>query len=439
MGTERGSAESRRAAPVSYGDAPSDADAVNGKGVVSSRRSIASCRRTVACLGAALAFACAGSPGDGVGASSSPEREDVVVEPGGVAADPPAPDSRDREVRRAWSVMGTVLEVAVYGPDSTAAVAAARAARRAVDEVDSLMSSYRADSEVSRLADRAGGAPLPISAPTEEVLRAALEWGERSEGAFDITVAPVVDVWGFSREQGAIPGEASLDSAKLLVGRDGLHLGDPPGTARLARPGMRVDLGGIAKGFAVDRALAALAARGVVRAMVDLGGNVGVLGDAPGGGPWPIGIRHPRDGDGVGAILDVPAGGATATSGDYERFFEVDGVRYAHIVDPRTSRPARGVAAVTVLARDGLEADALSTTLYLLGPERGACLLREMPGTAALWFLDDGGYGGPLPARVAGSAAAAFRVPGESSNPSGVRTELGSMRAFERVRCNTEG
>ncbi|MEN8376708.1 MAG: FAD:protein FMN transferase, partial [Gemmatimonadota bacterium] len=186
------------------------------------------------------------------------------------------------EVRRAWPVMGTLLEVVAWHPDSAAAAAAIHSARAAVTAVDSLMSNYRADSELSLLNRRAGGAErTPVSEWTARVLAASLEWGEASGGAFDVTVGPVVDVWGFYRERGAIPAPATLDSATSLVGHRGIDYDAAGASARLTRPGMRLDLGAIAKGFAVDRALDALGAAGVAAAMVDLGGNVGVLGASP--------------------------------------------------------------------------------------------------------------------------------------------------------------
>jgi thiamine biosynthesis lipoprotein len=360
--------------------------------------------------------------------------------------DPPAAEAgsepRALDVRRAWPVMGTLLEVAADHDDPAAALAAVRSARAAVEAVDSLMSNYRPDSEISRLNASAGsGRPTAISQWTADVLHAALAWGDTSGGAFDVTIGPVVDAWGFYRERGAVPEDAVLDSVARLAGHGGLTL--EARAARLERAGMRVDLGAIAKGFAVDRALEALSRAGVARAMVDLGGNVAVLGNPPAGDAWPIGIRDPRHADRVAAVLRLPPGSATATSGDYERFFEVGGVRYAHIIDPRTNRPARGVAAVSVIAPSALEADVLSTTLYLLGPGRGACVLADRHGTAALWFLDDGGgnpaVGDDLPALVAGAAAAAFESAVESHRDSGVGRAERNPRAYPRARCDTEG
>jgi thiamine biosynthesis lipoprotein len=340
--------------------------------------------------------------------------------------------------------MGTLLEIRVAHADSAVAMRAVRAARAAVTAVDSLMSVYRPDSEISRLNGASGtGAPTAVSPWTARVLRAALAWGDTSGGAFDITVGPVVDAWGFYRELGAIPDEAALDSAARLTGLAGLRLDEPRGTALLARAGMRVDLGAIAKGFAVDRAMEALAGEGIARAMVDLGGNVAVRGAAPGGGGWPIGIRDPRDGEQIVAVLVLAPGSATATSGDYERFFEVDGVRYAHIIDPRTARPARGVASVSVVAPTALEADVLSTTLYLLGPEAGACLLSDRPGAAAVWVRDGaraGAVDAGLPTAVAaGPAADAFEPWVESRGDSGVGRAERNPGAFARARCDPEG
>jgi len=144
--------------------------------------------------------------------------------------------------------------------------------------------------------------------------------------------------------------------------------------------------------------------------MVDLGGNIGVLGVAPGGGDWPLGLRHPRDPDVPFAVIDAPAGSAVATSGDYERYFVHAGVRYAHIVDPRTGWPVQGVASVSVLAPDGTASDALSTTLFVLGVERGCDFIEREPGVAAIWVLSQGSDDDVLRAVVGGPEAGRIGV-----------------------------
>jgi thiamine biosynthesis lipoprotein len=157
---------------------------------------------------------------------------------------------------------------------------------------------------------------------------------------------------------------------------------------------MRLDFGAIAKGYAVDRAIAALRALGVERGKVDLGGNLRLVGAPPGAGGWRVGLRDPRSPDEVIAVVRMDSG-SVATSGDYERFFVQDGVRYSHIIDPRTGWPSRGVAGVSVIAPTGLLSDALSTALFVLGPDRG-CLLARAARVDALWVLDGGARDGAI-------------------------------------------
>ncbi|HUH13024.1 MAG TPA: FAD:protein FMN transferase [Longimicrobiales bacterium] len=297
-----------------------------------------------------------------------------------------------------WPIMGTFLEVRVWHADETRARTALDAAHGEVLRVDSLMSTYRPASELSRANRAAGtGRSTPLSPATAEVLAAALGYARLSDGALDVTVGPLVDVWGFYGEEGRLPPRPVLDSARALTGWRRLALSDSGDSVRLPRAGMRLDFGAIAKGYAVDRAVAALRVAGAERAMVDLGGNVGVLGAAPAGGAWRVGLRDPRNPSEALAVVAMEDG-AVATSGDYERFFVADGVRYAHIVDPRTGVPVRGTASVSVLAASALASDALSTALYVLGPAEGACLAAAQ-GVEALWIRDPG------PARRGGPPA----------------------------------
>lgn len=297
--------------------------------------------------------------------------------------------------RRAWPVMGTLLEVSLTGPDSTVIAEAIWAARSAVFRVDTLMSTYRTTSEVSELNRAAGtGAWTVLSPWTSDVLAAALAWAERSGGAFDPTVQPLMQVWGFRGGEPRVPAAGDLERARAEVGWARVGNDAHGSRARLPDAGMALDFGALAKGYAVDRALAAAEAAGAVSVMVDLGGNIGVFGPPPReAGAWTFGIRDPRANDRILGTLTLPAGGAVATSGDYEQGFVQGGVRYSHIMDPRTGSPARGVLSVTVATRDGLSADALSTTLFVLGADAGTALARSAypdGGISAVWVLDGG-------------------------------------------------
>lgn len=297
-------------------------------------------------------------------------------------------------MERGWPVMGTLFRVSARGPDSATVRRGIEAAHAIVARVDSLMSTYRADSEVSRINGRAGtGRWTEVSEPTLRVLQASLQWARRSEGAFDPTVGPLMEGWGFRGGEPGSPSAPALDSLRGLVDYRTVEV-DPEGRrARLRIPGAALDFGGVAKGYALDRAVGALREAGVESGMADLGGNVAVFGPPTrGSGFWLLGIRHPRRNRELVGTVET-GGGAVSTSGDYEQMFEVDGVRYSHIMDPRTGRPARGTVSVTVAARDGVTADVLSTLLFVLGPEEGRAFLeRHAPdgGVTALWIRDPG-------------------------------------------------
>ena len=305
---------------------------------------------------------------------------------------------RQREERREpaqaegqWPVMGTFLSVRAYAEQPDSARAAVAAARAAVFRVDSLMSTWKPESEISRLNAAAGtGTWTSLSEETVAVLAAAHAVAAASEGAFDVTVGPLMHAWGFRGGARARPQPALLDSVRALVGMAALELDGAGGRARLTRAGAAVDLGAIAKGYALDLAAAGMRRAGAMAGLVDLGGNALAFGPPPGGrDAWVVGILDPRDPDGSIGEIRLREG-AVATSGDYEQFFEADGVRYSHIMDPRTGAPAHGVLQATVVAPTGLQSDALSTALFLLGPERGRALLDHplAEGAAVAWVLD---------------------------------------------------
>jgi thiamine biosynthesis lipoprotein len=316
------------------------------------------------------------------------------------------------QVDRQWPVMGTFLTVSAYAPDSAAALAAVAAAGRAVFRVDSLMSTWKPESEISRLNAAAGaGTWVPLSAETLQVLLASAAVARASGGAFDVTVGPLMHAWGFRGGEPGLPAAPAFDSARALVGQHYLEIDSAGARARLNRAGAAVDLGAIAKGYALDLAGAAMRRAGAGAGLVDLGGNVLAFGPPPGGRKqWTVGILDPRDPAGTIGRIRLREG-SVATSGDYEQFFEAGGVRYSHIMDPRTGAPARGTLQVTVAAPTGLQADGLSTALFVLGPDAGRALL-EHPWagrSTAVWVRDSL----PLDAGdvvTAGSAAAAVQL-----------------------------
>lgn len=285
--------------------------------------------------------------------------------------------------------MGTLLVVTAWGDDTAAMLRAVHAARDSVRLVDSVMSNYKPTSELSRINREAGGAPVHVSPELLYVLEEARRYWRLSNGAFDPTVGPLVAAWGFYGEHGRIPSSRELDSLRALVDFGAVEIDTIARTVRLPRAGMQLDLGGIAKGYALDLARAAMRIVPLQGGMIDLGGNVLVFGRPPHGRKWRIGIRDPRRHGGILGVVSIDSG-AVATSGDYEHFYVIDGVRYAHLIDPRSGRPARGVIAASAIGPRGEWSDGLSATLFLSGARRGIALADSLPGVGALYVLDHG-------------------------------------------------
>jgi len=261
--------------------------------------------------------------------------------------------------------------------------------------VDARMSEWKESSPLSAVNRNAGGEAVAVPADLRRVLHQAKEIAARTDGAFDPTWAALWGLWDFRSPAPTVPDAAVIARRVALVDWRKLEIDDAAGTVRLAEPGMMLGLGGIAKGYALDRAAAALRRRGVESFLLVAGGQVyagGTKQGESGERPWRVGIRDPRGAaDDFFAWLDLTDASAS-TSGDYESYFEADGVRYHHILDPRTGRPARGLTGVTVVAADATLADALSTALMVLGPQRGLDLAESMDGVEAVLVDEDGGW-----------------------------------------------
>ena len=287
-------------------------------------------------------------------------------------------------------VMGTKAWVTIAGAKSEDAERAALAVFREMYRIESVMSNWKSSSEVSRLNAQSQGKPFAVSRELFSLIDSSFYYSERTFGAFDVTVRPLVTLWGFEGGSAArLPTDAEIGGAMALIGYGKATL-DPSAPAITLPPGMEIDLAGVAKGYAVDRCVAVLRERGIANAFVNLGGNIFAMGSAPGGRGWPIGIRDPRGGaNAVGTI--ILKNEAVATSGNYENFVDIDGKRYGHIIDPRTGRPIDAVLSVTVVAPTGLESDALSTGLFVLGPERSKDAVASLKRVKALFAVEEGG------------------------------------------------
>lgn len=273
--------------------------------------------------------------------------------------------------------MGTLFRIVAYGAEAERVRVAADAAFARVAALDAALSDWDEASELSRLsAASAGGptAPIPVSEDLFRVLAFARTVSSATDGAFDVTVGPCVRLWRRSARQGTLPTRERLDAARAAVDWRAVELDDAARTARLARADMRLDLGGIAKGYGVDRAAAVLAGWGVTRGLVNVGGDLMALGVGP-EGPWRVGVRDPRDPDGIVETLSLEDE-AVATSGDYLRYFEHGGRRWHHLLDPSTGAPRISTLhTVTVRARDVRTADAAATAAFSFDGDPGSLSL----------------------------------------------------------------
>ncbi len=294
-----------------------------------------------------------------------------------------------------WLCMGTTAAVSAPHGEEARLQRIRAAAGETFAEIERDLSVFRPASTLAAINAAAGsGIPVTLGAHAAAVIALARDAAAAGGGAFDPTVGPLMALWGFrgtTRTQP--PDEAEIAAARARVDWRAIRLDTlPDGTsaASLACTDMALDLGGIAKGYAVDCAFDRLRATQETDFLINLGGNIRACG-TPGAGRdgWRIGVRDPFRRDGLLGTVTLADGEAVATSGNYERFVELAGTRYAHIIDPRSGRPVRGMAGVTVLAPTAAAADALSTTLFVLGAEEGRRLLERTPGCHALWVTDE--------------------------------------------------
>ncbi len=306
---------------------------------------------------------------------------------------PPAADAAVRgptaaeRVTSTRRLMGAPWTITVYAPSQRAGAAAIEAGFAEVARLEAILSDYDPASELSRLSARA---PTEVAVPIGEdlgrVLTRAVAIRDASGGVFDPTVGPLTTLWRQARRAGRLPPADKLAAARAAVGPETLLLEADGRAALLTKPGMRLDLGGIGMGYAVDRALEILGQMGIDAAMIDASGDIGVSGSPPGTQGWVIDAAPlPRSGVEPGMRL-VLTHAAVTTSGDAHQAVEIEGRRYSHIVDPRTGLGVAGPAAVTVIARDCTTADALATAASVLGPEAAAAVIAAEPGCAA-WFV----------------------------------------------------
>jgi thiamine biosynthesis lipoprotein len=309
-----------------------------------------------------------------------------------MAGTAPAAGSMDRALSRyAFSEpqMGTEARIVVYAHDQAHARRAADAGFARIHQLDAVLSDYRSDSELRRLGERAGQGPVRIGADLFAVLQAAQSLAERSHGAFDVTRGAVTRIWRQARKLDEMPDPARIRHALAAGSYRDLQLDAEARTVSLAKSGMQLDVGGIAKGYAAEQALQAVRTAGTEHALVALGGDIAVGAPPPNELGWRIDV----------APLDVPGAphgltlllkdAAISTAGDAEQWMEVDGVRYSHVLDARTGWPLTFRSTTTVVAPRGLQADGLDTAASVLGTEAGLRLVAGVPGSAVLMVRQD--------------------------------------------------
>lgn len=279
-------------------------------------------------------------------------------------------------------LMGTSIEVQAFGGDEATRRSGIDEAFAAFAEIDRLMSDYRDDSELALINRDASRRPVTVSDPMFAVLHAAADVSAASNGAFDVTIAPLVRLWGFHDRTPHVPTAAELAAVRPLVDYRHVQLDADRRTVRLTYPGVALDLGGIAKGFAVDVAAGVLRRRGL-SGFIDAGGNQYLLGAPPGKARWTVGIRDP---EARGQVIAAVETGETSvsTSADSYNVLEARGRAYGHILDPQTLQPAVRSLSVTILSRDGTLADAMSKAAFVLGPKAGLALVDSFPGMSAV-------------------------------------------------------
>jgi FAD:protein FMN transferase len=289
-------------------------------------------------------------------------------------------------------LMGTTVSITAIADDEDIAREAINKAIRQISEIEERLSYYNGQSELSVLNAQAYKQPVQVSRELYTLVEKSIEFNRLTAGAFDCTVAPMLELWREAAETGIKPTESGLREAEEKVGSDKLILNESDTSIRFAREGMRIDLGGIAKGYAIDKAVETMIESGATGGLVDAGGDIRCFGTAPEGkSGWNIGLQNPQTDQAENIILRfVINDTAITTSGDYYRFVSLDGERINHIFDPVSKTSARQLRSVSVIAPDALTADALSTAVTVLGKDKGKSLIETLPDVEAIIISADG-------------------------------------------------
>ncbi len=284
-------------------------------------------------------------------------------------------------------VLGTVCTVNLFAKGTREAY---REIFERLREIEARMSANRDDSEIAEINRNAGIAPVRVHPDVIDVVSTALRYAELSDGAFDPSIGPLVKLWNIGSDDARLPAAAEIEAVLPLIDYRSVVVDAAAGTVFLKRPGMKLDLGAIAKGYAADEAARIIAKRRIPSAIVDLGGNVLAYGEKNGKESWRVGVQDPSSERGSHIGIVSVKNKTLVTSGVYERYFEADGVRYHHILDPKNGYPVEnGLLSVTIVADRSIDADGLSTSVFALGPEKGRRLVESLSGVEAIFIFDD--------------------------------------------------
>jgi thiamine biosynthesis lipoprotein len=284
--------------------------------------------------------------------------------------------------------MDTIAEIKVVGDDGKKIKRAIQDAFKKMRYIESVMNFYDPNSETSKINKYAGKKYVEVSYEMCEILQEALKYSKLTDGAFDVTIGSLSKLWNFGSAKVPPPKEDIIDNTLLVNYRD-LKLNINRREILLTREGMKIDLGGIAKGYAVEQAAKVLKDAGCKNFLINLGGNIKAVGTNPWGMPWKIGVRHPRQKGNILTVLKLHGNMAVATSGDYERYFIYEGHRYHHILDPKSGYPvSNGCISVTIITASAFIADILSTAVFVLGHKAGMDLIDELEGVEGIIVTD---------------------------------------------------
>jgi len=286
--------------------------------------------------------------------------------------------------------MDTQIDITVYGLNKGQFDSLSEEVFGEMMAMEKIFSRHISGSDINRINEAAGREAVKVNDETIFLLQKALEVAEISEGAFDPTIAPLLELWGFGTDENRIPTAEELNKVLPFINYRAVQVNEADSTVFLPEQGMKLDLGGIAKGFIVDRGQQEAGKFSATALFINAGGDISIKGSKPTGDRWRIAVQNPRSPEEWAAIIEMDEG-SVATSGDYQRVFEMDGERFHHILDPKTGFPSEGVSSVSIVAPDTLMADALSTAVFVLGLEKGLELLESLDGVDGVIIDIQGG------------------------------------------------